>query len=344
MNVAPTLTMAAMAIMAISLSWLIGRWSLSWGVNDAPDEARKKQSQPIPRLGGVSIFIGAVLALMIANLVGLFSFTLPADIQPWGPIAGLCGALFLIGLWDDIWRANTKLKLIAMLCACSSVAWLGLLPEALTSPFGTIKTISILAIGSTLWMLVFINAANFMDGSDGLAVGCLAIMFSGLMLAATDQGDFTLTPLWFALLGALAGFLIHNLRGKLYVGDAGALGLGALFAGLGLASGLEVWTIGTLALPFLIDVLLTLIWRAKRGRSWLQAHRDHTYQRLIDRGWSHFETAFLYWALCIGCAIAAIIAAKAGGAAPFSAFFVLLIAGSRLWLGARRNKQANEAL
>ena len=71
------------------------------------------------------------------------------------------------------------------------------------------------------------------------------------------------------LLGAIIGFLIHNLRGKLYAGDAGSLGLGALFASLGLISGLQVWTVATLALPFLIDVLMTLIWRAKHGRPWL---------------------------------------------------------------------------
>lgn len=337
MSLSNTVALAATAIAALALSWVIGRWSLSWGVNDAPDEVRKKQSQPVPRLGGVSIFLGAGFAALIAAMFGLFSFSLPIDVQPWGLITALCGGLFLIGLWDDIWGANTKLKLIAMLCACAAAARFGLSPETLTSPFGSMQMTSILVIGSALWMLVFVNAANFMDGSNGLAVGCLTVMFTGLMLAASDQGDFTLTPFWFALLGAMAGFLIHNLRGKLYVGDAGALGLGALFSGLGLVSGLEVWTVATLALPFLVDVLLTLIWRAKHGRSWLQAHRDHTYQKLIDRGWSHFETAFLYWALCIGCAIAAIIAAKAGGAAPFTAFFALLIAGICLWLSARRN-------
>lgn len=335
MNISMMIAPVTALAIAFILTCMIGLWSRSWGVNDAPDEARKKQIEPVPRLGGVAILIGAGLAALTALAAGLTPSLPSLANAPWNLLAALCGFTFLIGLWDDIWRANTKLKLIVMIGICLSAAWFGLSSSALTSPFGSLNIPAVLFLGSALWMLVFINAVNFMDGSNGLAVGCLAIMFGALMLAGADQGVFTVNPYWFALFGALAGFLTLNLRGKLYVGDAGALGLGALFSGLGLVSGLEVWTIATLALPFLVDVLLTLVWRAKHGRSWLKAHRDHTYQRLIDSGWSHFEAALLYWALCIACAAGAIIAAKAGGAAPFAAFTALLATGCSLWLTAR---------
>lgn len=311
---------------------------------DHPDNDRKTQSEPIPRLGGVAIFgaltIGFILLLLqklispsltqsrsgleMADIAAMFASEAPLYLS-------FSAFAFVLGLWDDIWTANTKLKLALLAAASLGAAWLGLHPDALTTPFGNVTTPAALILGSALWLLVFTNAANFMDGSNGLSIGCMAIMLAGLAIAGTQSGDFSFSLWWFALLGAIAGFLIHNLLGKLYAGDAGALGLGALFASLGLISGLEVWTVATLALPFLIDVLLTLVWRAKHKRSWLKAHRDHAYQRLIDTGWSHLDVAFLYWGMTIAAAVAAVIAAKAGGAAPFAVFWALTLIGTVLW-------------
>ena len=160
----------------------------------------------------------------------------------------------------------------------------------------------------------------------------LTIMLVGLAVCGSTAGGWTFSILWFPLFGALAGFLLHNLRGRLYAGDAGALGLGALFAALSLASGLDIWTIATLALPFLIDVLLTLAWRLKHGRNLLDAHLDHAYQFLIKGGWSHLETALLYWGLTATAAVLAYIGAQAGGAAPFIIFWTLTLAGSLIWI------------
>ncbi len=317
---------------SLTLSMLFGALMMKTGVVDAPDGARKTQPTAVPRLGGVSIAAALLCALILLPVVVMaIQTSAPAAllqilISNW-PVAALTLFAFVIGLWDDIGTAPTGLKLALLAGAAIIAAWLGLYPDALNSPFGATAAPAALIIGSALWLLVFTNAVNFMDGSDGMAGGGLLIMFGGLALA----GDTQLQLGWFALLGAIAGFLIHNLRGNLYMGDAGALGLGALFASLGLISGLEVWTVATLALPFLIDVLLTLIWRARHKRSWLKPHRDHAYQRLIASGWSHIEAGGLYWGLCAACAVAAVIAAKAGGEAPFAVFWALLLTGIALW-------------
>ncbi|MFN3213931.1 MAG: glycosyltransferase family 4 protein [Henriciella sp.] len=280
------------------------------GIVDAPDGARKTQSGPVPRLGGVAILLGTLIGMALgfvtlmvgygADPVAIFSELLADVYQSNAPLGlALCfvAICFLIGLWDDIWTANTKLKLITLALAALMAAVMGLRASELTTPFGDIETPAVLIAGSAAWLIVMVNTANFMDGSNGLAVGSLAIMGTALAATATLAGDWSLSIWWFPVLGAIGAFLMHNLRGTLYAGDAGALGLGALFAGLGLASGLNVWTIATIALPFLVDVLMTLIWRAKHGRNWLEAHLDHAYQRLIASGWSHLETAVLYWGL-----------------------------------------------
>ncbi|MEP1144356.1 MAG: hypothetical protein ABJH52_11610 [Henriciella sp.] len=311
-------------------------------VLDAPDGARKQQVAPVGRLGGVGIALGALLAGFLLSAWQALNGTSEsfADVSAWvtrnWQVCAFTAAAFLIGLLDDFGKAKTVPKLLGLFIAAIIVTVLGLYVSSFSTPWGTVEFAPALMAGSALWLLVFSNAANFMDGSNGLSVGCLAIMLLGLAAIGIEAETFTLNVWWLALFGAILGFLAHNLRGRLYVGDAGALGLGALFASQALASGLEVWTIATLSLPFLIDVLMTLVWRAKRGRNWLEAHLDHAYQRLIASGWSHLEAAVLYWGLSATAAVMAAIAAKAGGAAPFSVFWTLLIAGCVIWIRHRR--------
>lgn len=325
------------------------------GIVDVPDGARKTQSGAVPRLGGVAILLGTLIGMALgfvalmfgygANPVVIFVELMAGVFQsnsPLGLAFGFVAICFLIGLWDDIWTANTKLKLIILTLAALIAAGLGLSASELATPFGDLDAPAVLILGSAAWLIVMVNAANFMDGSNGLAVGCLAIMGTALAATATQAGDWSLSIWWFPVLGAIGAFLMHNLRGTLYAGDAGALGLGALFAALGLASGLNVWTIATIAMPFLVDVLMTLIWRAKHGRNWLEAHLDHAYQRFIASGWSHLETAVLYWGLASTTGAMAYIAAVAGGAAPFAVFWGLWIALSLLWVRHRRTTQLSD--
>ncbi|MEM1087899.1 MAG: hypothetical protein AAGH90_09220 [Pseudomonadota bacterium] len=255
-----------------------------------------------------------------------------------------CTAFFLVGLWDDLKPPPALVKLCVLGALIAIFISRGHYSEGVITPFGTLEAPLILMIGSAMWLLVFGNAANFMDGSNGLMAGCIAIMMTGLAIIFLLDYTFVIFPMpliiYSLFLGTIIGFLVHNLRGKLYAGDAGSLGLGALFASLGLVSGLQVWTVATLALPFLIDVLMTLIWRARHGRPWLKPHLNHAYQKLRLSGWSHTETAFLYWGLSTVCAVAAIIAANADGDAPFFVFWGLCLSGIILWSVHRRGHPA----
>lgn len=325
------------------------------GVVDAPDGGRKMQSQPVPRLGGVAILLGTLIGMAfsfvilmlgygsdpIAMVTGLIHEALKTT-PGLGIAMAFVAVCFAIGLWDDIATAGTKLKLAILTIAALAAAAFGLSAQALQTPFGDVSIPVLLIAGSAAWLIVMVNAVNFMDGSNGLAIGCLAIMLAALAVISATSGTWTAALWWVPVLGAIGAFLVHNLRGQLYAGDAGALGLGALFAGLGLASGLNVWTIATIALPFLMDVLLTLIWRARHGRNWLDAHLDHAYQRLIASGWSHLDTAVFYWGLTATCGGMAYIAALAGGAAPFAVFWGLGIALTLIWVRHRRTAQLSD--
>ncbi|GAB5455706.1 MAG: MraY family glycosyltransferase [Henriciella sp.] len=325
------------------------------GVVDAPDGGRKTQAQPVPRLGGVAILLGTLIGMALSFIILMLGY----GIDPVSTLVELLGSAaktntnlgiaiafvaisFAIGLWDDIWTANTKLKLAILMASAVGAAALGLSVAAFQTPFGDLTLPVLLIIGSAAWLIVMVNAVNFMDGSNGLAMGSLAIMLAALAAITATSGTWTAAIWWFPLLGAMCAFLLNNIRGQIYAGDAGALGFGALFAALGLASGLNVWTITTIALPFLVDVLLTLIWRAKHGRNWLEAHLDHAYQRLIASGWSHLDAAIFYWGLSATTGGMAYIAALAGGAAPFAVFWGLWIALSIIWVRHRRSAQLSD--
>lgn len=329
---------------ALAITWLSGKIAIRSGVVDAPDEERKQQTAPVPRLGGVAIAIGIILPTILGVAADVWR---GESVSVFWPSIVFIGAAFLIGLTDDLASPPALAKLALMLGVCGAMATLGLRPSELSSPLGNNTNQALLVIGSMAWLLVFTNAANFMDGTNGLSTGCLAIMLFCLLLSVDSTHLISDTParvsnlVIFASIGAIVGFLIHNLRGKLYAGDAGSLGLGALFASLGLILDVSVWTVATLALPFLIDVLMTLIWRAKHGQPWLKPHLDHAYQKLRLYGWSHIETAFLYWGLSTVCAVAAIIGAKAGGDAPFFVFWSLCLSGIVLWSIHRRDHPAN---
>jgi len=175
------------------------------------------------------------------------------------------------------------------IAAAILISWLGLLtlaPDiALPVADAYFPIATWLGIGGTaLWFFVFMNATNFMDGSNGLAMGTLAIMVGGVSIHLYGHDQFQdLSVLGILMVAAILGFLFWNLQGKLYAGDAGSLFGGAVFASLGIYAAQDgnIWFPATLALPFLVDVFMTLIWRAQRGHNLLTPHRHHAYQLFI---------------------------------------------------------------
>ena len=333
----------AICLLAGLISYYVCQLSRKWRVLDMPDGQRKFQTAPVPRLGGAGILAGFFAVILLAgilhavNPVWLGNDFLPGGVGAVAVALAASLGFAAIGAADDVSDLNAVLKLVLLLAVCIGAPLLGVAVPALDSPFGDLTTPALMIAGSALWLLVFTNAANFMDGSNGLAIGVLAFMFAGLgaSLLLGEAGRFP--PGLIAIIAASAGFLIINMRGQIYAGDIGAFGVSALFATLAIISGLSVWTIATLALPILIDTLMTLVLRAKRGESLFTAHRDHAYQALIKTGWSAWEVAILWWGLASACAAGASIGAAGGGALPFALFICLAIPLTVGWVTVQRS-------
>ncbi|WP_084417908.1 glycosyltransferase family 4 protein [Henriciella litoralis] len=342
---APLIVLILVFVAAFGLSWLTCAITMRIGVVDAPDGERKLQAAPVPRLGGIGIMAALAIVIVVVAIVHtirpdwLTGDFLPGAVPAVFVALGAAACFTLIGAGDDVFDMPAKLKLALLLVVCIASPLLGVAAPVLTTPFGDVTALPLLLAGSALWLLVFTNAANFMDGSNGLSMGCLAIMFAGLAASLALTGHGTPPPGLIAVIGAIGGFLVHNLAGKLYAGDAGAFGVSGLFATLALISGLPVWTVATLALPFLVDIILTLIDRTRRKQSLFNAHRDHAYQALLKSSWAHLDVAVMWWGLSAACAVAAAIGAVGGGALPFLLFWLMTAALLPGWFLARREAQ-----
>jgi len=342
-------------ILVLALPSLIFcRLVMNYAPKDSPDTDRKNQPAPVPTSGGIGIFLGTIpAALIIMVLVsyedgrslGSYATAFPEQLTQhiYWPYILLGAFALLIGSIDDRNPLPAKFKLGTLGAACLLAVLVQGGVEKMFLPVAdaTFILAPMIAIaGSALWLFVIMNVTNFMDGSNGLAMGCLTIMLTGLLFYlnshATGFYYLGVTPLIIAC--SILGFLFWNLQGKLYAGDAGSLFGGTVFASLGVYAARDgnIWFPATLALPFLVDVFMTLIWRARQRHNLLTPHRHHAYQLFIRSGWGHIKTALLWWSLAGICALSALWAVGDSQTTSAWMFFALLGVGCLLWFVQRR--------
>ena len=332
---------ACLAVAAFAMAGALSCWiterarivALRRGVLAQVSE-RSSHSLPTPRLGGVGLALGFGIGLALIWWL--------ADRAPWMDlgfrstpgIALVCLAtgwagMFLTGLADDIKDLRPQVKL-----ACMSVAGgAGAIGFWIAGGSGDLSVAGQMGVGiaTLVWILFFTNAYNFMDGLDGLA-GTFALIVGltfALILQRGYAGGLALLPPM-ALAGAAGGFLIWNRPpARVFMGDAGSLSTGyalACFAMVG-SDGRGDWPLpahaaGIALMPFIFDVVLTLIRRARRGENVMRAHREHLYQRVQQTGLSHGQALRIH--LLMFCAYA-VLAVLSVGRSPLLSVLLALI-------------------
>jgi UDP-N-acetylmuramyl pentapeptide phosphotransferase/UDP-N-acetylglucosamine-1-phosphate transferase len=336
----PLRLLLAFALAAIP-SVILCRVMISLRIMDAPTEARKTQAAPIPTSGGVAVAISTALA--VVSITELTAWNLDTTLFA---VGGGAFAALLIGLADDILNLRALLKLVLLVATAAIVAAFVRADVLVLWPGAEVVLPLPLAIaGSMFWLIVVLNAVNFMDGANGLAMGMAAIAALGLSICGAVVGEWEVALLSIALAGALGGFLVWNVTGKLFVGDAGAFFAAAILGGLGLrlvqARPDLLFVPPMLLLPFLSDVLLTLAWRTKHGKQLFVAHRDHTYQIAIKAGLKHWQVSLVHAVWAINAAVFAVIATIMGQQVPAIAFLLLLFVST--WIHWRVRRSGVEA-
>jgi UDP-GlcNAc:undecaprenyl-phosphate/decaprenyl-phosphate GlcNAc-1-phosphate transferase len=324
---------------AFSVATIATRLVMMIGIGDKPDEARKLHAVLTPTSGGLGVIAGALAGLAYVYVAGKVGIS--RELIACLSLALLGGAL---GLVDDIKALGSKRKLAVMVFAATLFAGLGpriemleIMPS-LGVPLGAV----IGGFGTVLWLMVIINTVNFMDGANGMAMGCAGIGLFGLcalniayMSTGGASGDYAVLA-WVGF-AACCGFLVWNAaKGAIFAGDCGALFVGALCAGLGawsVVSGVNPFGVALCFLPMLVDVILTVVMRLRRRQNVLLAHSDHAYQAAIKAGASHLYTSGRYWLQTLFCVVIASAAQAKGGWWSIGSFAAFTIVLSALYFG-----------
>jgi UDP-N-acetylmuramyl pentapeptide phosphotransferase/UDP-N-acetylglucosamine-1-phosphate transferase len=283
--------LTAFSATLVTLWWLMHS-RVALNVLDRPNE-RSLHQHPIPRVGGIGIHAGIALAWLM----------LAPDITPvsWNCLV----VLLAVSCADDIWGVPVVLRLAVHLVTALALAYL------LLGNLSCWWLAPVTALAIT-WM---INLYNFMDGSDGLAGGMALFGFGSYGIAAWFFGDHEFALLNFSISAAAGAFLIFNFYpAKIFMGDVGSVPLGYLAGVLGLTgwvNGHWTWWFPLLVFsPFTVDASVTLARRLFQGERIWEAHRDHYYQRLVQLGWGHRNTALAEYVLMIVCGVAALAALR----------------------------------
>jgi len=254
-------------------------------LKDIPNE-RSLHTEPIPRIGGVALMAG-----IFSGWIKLFEF------WEWWIVLPTFG-LFVLSLVDDITNLSAKTRLVGHISAATIV-------------LGGAGMDLLWLIPVLLYIVWMANLYNFMDGSDGLAGGMALFGFSFYGIAALMCGNEAFAMMNFSIGAAALGFLYHNFHpAKIFMGDSGSIPLGFLAAAFGVWGWKqEYWPIWFPVLvfsPFVADATFTLLKRMWQGENLTRAHRNHYYQRLVQMGLGHRNTALAEYVLMLLVGISAL--------------------------------------
>lgn len=253
---------------------------------DVPGESgHKRHEAPTPMAGGLVI---AFSVLTITLWLRWFS-----SLRILGILAG-AGVIFVFGLLDDAFGFGAPQKLLGQTLATSILILTGTQVHLFSN--------EIVNLALTLfWVVGLVNAFNFVDSMDGLALGLAGISSAFFMLVTIEAGQPGLASLSSAALGACIGAAFYNLPpAKMFLGDSGAQLLGFLMAAVGVAYSpvglpkLSSWFVPILVLGVpIFDTSLVVFSRMRRRLKVYKASRDHTYHRLCKLGLEPTRAVFL---------------------------------------------------
>ncbi|MEG0021237.1 MAG: MraY family glycosyltransferase [Bacilli bacterium] len=308
-------------ISVVILIPLIKKIAIHVGALDIPNE-RKVHTKPMPRLGGLGIYLGFLLgymiygepsALMNSILIGSF-------------------IIVLTGVVDDIKPLDAKFKFAGQLVAACVVVFYGNLVMHELTAFGFTLNFGILAYPITLFFILgCINCINLIDGLDGLAGGISSIYFLTIGIIAVIQNKLGLDcVLTFVMLGSTLGFLVYNFNpSSIFMGDSGSMFLGFIIAVIALL-GFKNVTMTSLIIPLIIlaipilDTIFAIIRRILKGESISKPDKFHIHHQFLSRNFSQKETVLTIYLINILFAFASIVYFLKDRTLGYIIYFILM--------------------
>ncbi len=280
---------------------IVRKQAISAGYYDAPG-ARKIHKYPIPRLGGIAIWLAFMLSLGAIVMLG------------WRPelhnalLGILAGGtiVFLLGLLDDLFNLSPYLKLAIQFIAALTAFFLGIQINNLDLPGAQLLVLNALSLPVTvIWLVGLMNAMNFIDGIDGLAAGVTTLSALTLTVVALFTNQPSSALLAALLAGSSLGFLVYNFHpARIFMGDSGALFCGFLLACIAVTGVLKT-KVAVMLLPIfvlsvpILDITYSVFRRLLRGKNPFLADADHIHHQFLKAGMGQIRTVTYLYSLCV---------------------------------------------
>ncbi|HIT32885.1 MAG TPA: undecaprenyl/decaprenyl-phosphate alpha-N-acetylglucosaminyl 1-phosphate transferase [Candidatus Enterenecus stercoripullorum] len=308
------LTMLLAAVVSFAITPLVKAFSVKVGAIDVPKDNRRMHDHPIPRLGGLAIFLGFMFAVVLM---------VPLNGSERGMLLGAV-IIVVLGIFDDIYALPAKLKFVVQIVAALISVLAGNQISILSNPnifsenpIWVLDDWLSIAL-SVIWVVAITNAVNLIDGLDGLACGVSTISSAAMLIIALLV-KLDVAMIMGALVGACIGFLPYNFNpAKIFMGDTGATFLGFIMANMSIQGMFKMYTIISFVAPFLIlglpifDVCFAVVRRLSKGQSPMRPDRSHIHHRLIDMGLSQKQAVGMLYVISAILGLSAVVLTTSG--------------------------------
>ncbi len=322
-------------VIGLLACWLltpyVRKLSIRLGAIDAPD-SRKVHTNPVPRMGGLAIYAGFVIAVLCSmhvtrEIIGLL----------------LGGSLIVvIGVLDDIYQMPARVKLLGQVVAASVPVLFGIQIEWLNNPIsGGYMYMDHLSVPVTiLWVVGMTNALNLIDGLDGLAAGVSLIASVTVIIVAVQNGFYPIAVLTAALAGSTLAFIKYNFNpASIFMGDTGSMFLGYMLAAISVLGvvksaatiALLVPTVA-LGLP-IMDTGFAIVRRYSNGKPIFKPDKGHLHHRLLAVGLSQRQAVLLMYLISMALSASALLFTGSG---LFTGVVVIGVIVAAVFVGAKK--------
>ena len=306
-------SLATSMLLSFALTPLVKRLAYKIGAVDIPKDKRRMHDHPIPRLGGLAIFIGFVITVLIFS---------QADRQLRGILLGAC-LIVAVGVVDDSHPLGAGIKFILQIVAALIAVWHGVVIQAIASPFPFGEPywdFGIMAVPITvIWIVAVTNSVNLIDGLDGLADGVSTIAALTMLIIALLLRDLKMAVICAALVGACVGFIPYNRNpAKIFMGDTGATFLGYMLATVSVTGLFKLYAVISFIVPFIIlgfpifDTASAFTRRILKGQNPMKADRSHTHHKLIDMGMNQKQAVATLYLIATVLGLCAVMIVTSG--------------------------------
>lgn len=326
------------AIVSVLITPAVIIFAKKTGALDKPD-ARKVHKKPIPRIGGLGIYLAFMASIIILAIVTHLEGEMLFEII--GLIVS--GSLIVaVGIIDDYKNLPAKVKLLGQIFAAAVLVLIfDVQIDVITDPFGDYIYLEWFAIPATMfWLVGLTNTVNLIDGLDGLAAGVSAIAAVTIMLVALKQNFILVAILTAALAGAAGGFLIYNSHpAKIFMGDTGSMFLGFMLAGISVIGAVKSAATIALIVPILalglpiMDTTFAIVRRYLGGRPIFQPDKGHLHHRLLSLGFTQRQAVFLMYVISALLGLSAVVLTEVSNKIAMMIVFMVLVA---IFYGAKK--------